>query len=71
MTVCEGFSLTVGADTENVRWTGPNGDGHEGQFWVISNITLDDAGVYTAAAADAHCVPATSFMNVEWSMKPT
>ena len=65
VTVCEGFSLTVGADTENVQWTGPNGDGHEGQFWVISNITLDDAGVYTAAAADAHCVPATSFMSVD------
>ena len=65
VTVCEGFSLTVGADTENVQWTGPNGDGHEGQFWVISNITLGDAGLYTAAAADAHCTPATSMMNVE------
>jgi hypothetical protein len=26
---------------------------------------LDDAGVYTAAAADAHCTPATTLMNVE------
>ena len=65
VTVCEGFSLTVGADTENVIWTGPNGDEHEGQFWVIPNIELNNAGVYTAAATDPHCPPATSLMNVE------
>ena len=65
VTVCEGFSLTVGADNANVIWTGPNGDSHEGQFWVISDITLEDAGAYTAAAADPFCAPATSLMNVQ------
>ena len=45
VTVCEGFSLTVGADTQTWFWTGPNGDEHEGQFWVISDMTLNDAGV--------------------------
>ena len=65
VTICEGFSLTVGADTDDVVWTGPNGDEHEGQFWVISNMTLNDAGVYTAAATDAYCTPATSSLNVD------
>ena len=53
--VCEGLTVTVGADVDNVVWTGPNGFSSEGQYVVIPNTTPDNSGVYTAVLVDPYC----------------
>ena len=53
--VCEGLTVTVGADVDNVVWTGPNGFTEEGQYVVIPNTTTDASGIYTAVLVDPYC----------------
>ena len=49
------MTVTVGADVENVVWTGPNGFTEEGQYVVLPNLTTADAGVYVATLVDPYC----------------
>lgn len=54
---CEGLTISMGADSENVLWTGPEGFESQGQYVVIDNIAVADAGVYTATLDDPYCPP--------------
>jgi gliding motility-associated-like protein len=54
---CEGLTISMGADSENVLWTGPDGFESQGQYVVIDNIAVGDAGVYTATLDDPYCPP--------------
>ena len=54
---CEGLTISMGADSENVVWTGPDGFEAQGQFVVIDNVMVGDAGVYTATLNDPYCPP--------------
>ena len=52
---CEGLTVTVGADVDQVVWTGPNGFTSEGQYVVLPNLTTANAGVYVATMIDPYC----------------
>ena len=52
---CEGLTVTVGADVDQVVWTGPNGFTSEGQYVVLPNLTTANAGVYVATMVDPYC----------------
>ena len=54
---CEGLTISMGADSEDVLWTGPDGFEAQGQFVVIDNVAVGDAGVYTATLNDPYCPP--------------
>ena len=52
---CEGLTVTVGANVDNVVWTGPNGYESQGQYVVLPNASTDNAGVYVATLVDPYC----------------
>lgn len=54
---CEGLTISMGADSEEVLWTGPDSFQAHGQFVVIEDVTVGDAGVYTAMVEDPYCPP--------------
>ena len=65
VTICNGFTLTLGADSEDVLWNSPNGTEETGQYWAIQNVSSEDAGIYTAFALDPYCTPASADVMVE------
>ena len=61
---CEGLTVTVGADVDQVVWTGPNGFTSEGQYVVLPNLTTADAGVYVATMVDPYCPVSSDSLTV-------
>ena len=61
---CEGLTVTVGADVDQVVWTGPNGFTSEGQYVVLPNLTTANAGVYVATMVDPYCPESSDSLTI-------
>ncbi len=55
LAACLGQTITFSASSTTTMWTGPDGFNTTGEFVVLQNIGLQDAGVYVATLPDPYC----------------
>lgn len=68
--LCVGSSLNLNSSFTNMIWSGPNGFTSTLQNPTIPNISINDAGTYSAYSVANGCTSATSTLTVVVSANP-